>query len=108
MHDCLSLTCPQLLQKRNKGHDYAQLVQQWGKEGADHLLYIEDLERQKNLRQASFGGWSVEKCACLPNDGSHGSLSMMQVRRRHSAASPRPPCPQPDDQGGLGSCESPR
>jgi hypothetical protein len=39
-------------QKRNQGKDYLGLVQKWGKEGADHLLYIQELEAKLRQRRS--------------------------------------------------------
>ena len=46
----MPLFLPSILQKRNQGVDYDELVGTWGKDGADHLLYINDLRSQCQTR----------------------------------------------------------
>ncbi|GAX77041.1 hypothetical protein CEUSTIGMA_g4488.t1 [Chlamydomonas eustigma] len=63
--------------KRNQGKDYLGLVRKWGKEGADHLMYIEELETKLQqrgspllsgikLKPLSIGTMAASRCA-----GSH-------------------------------------
>ena len=46
----MCLLLPPIPQKRNQGVDYDELVSTWGKDGADHLLYINDLRSQCQTR----------------------------------------------------------